>query len=141
MANLKEMLSKEQKSVQHYHHMYDNEKNGSYIPKAKKERIWTLAQKSYDERIVRLARKRLGQIGRILRDYDDDEIEKIYLKEHDERKKLIHPVEPTWEPQLENWLGEEYKKKEFREGALIILTEKGERVRSKSEKNSGRLLL
>ena len=77
MANLKEMLSKEQKSVQHYHHMYDNEKNGSYIPKAKKERIWTLAQKSYDERIVRLARKRLGQIGRILRDYDDDEIEKI----------------------------------------------------------------
>lgn len=121
--------------------MYDNEKNGSYIPKAKKERIWTLAQKSYDERIVRLARKRLGQIGRILRDYDDDEIGKIYLKEHDERKKLIHPVEPTWEPQLENWLGEEYKKKEFREGALIILTEKGERVRSKSEKNSGRLLL
>ena len=140
MANLKEMLSKEQKSVQ-YHHMYDNEKNGSYIPKAEKEQIRTLAQKSYDERIVRLAGKRLGQIGRILRDYDDDEIEKIYLKEHDERKKLIHPVEPTWEPQLENWLGEEYKKKEFREGALIILTEKGERVRSKSEKNSGRLLL
>ena len=33
MANLKEMLSKEQKSVQYYHHMYDNEKNGSYIPK------------------------------------------------------------------------------------------------------------
>ena len=26
MANLKEMLSKEQKSVQYYHHMYDNEK-------------------------------------------------------------------------------------------------------------------
>ena len=130
MANLKEMLSKEQKSVQYYHHMNDNEKNGSYIPKAKKERIWTLAQKSYDERIVRLARKRLGQIGRILRDYDDDEIEKIYLKEHDEKKKLIQPVELTWEQQLENWFGEEYKKKEFREGALIILTEKGERVRS-----------
>ena len=46
MANLKEMLSKEQKSVQYYHHMYDNEKNGSYIPKAKKERIWTLDRKS-----------------------------------------------------------------------------------------------
>ena len=28
-------------------------------------------------------------------DYDDDEIEKIYLKEHDERKKLIQPVELT----------------------------------------------
>lgn len=130
MANLKEMLWKEQKSVQYYHHMYDNEKNGSYIPKAKKERIWTLAQKSYDERIVRLARKRLSQIGKILRDYDDDEIEKIYLKEHDERKKLIQTVELTWEQQLENWFGEEYKKKEFGEGALIILTEKGERVRS-----------
>lgn len=39
MANLKEMLSKEQKSVQYYHHTNDNEKNGFYIPKAKKERI------------------------------------------------------------------------------------------------------
>ena len=26
---------------------------------------------------------------------NDDEIEKIYLKEHDERKKLIQPVELT----------------------------------------------
>ena len=87
MANLKEMLSKDKKCsvLPSYEWQW---KNGSYIPKAKKERIWTLAQKSYDERIVRLARKRLGQIGRILRDYDDDEIEKIYLKEHDERKKL-----------------------------------------------------
>ena len=51
-----------------------------------------------------------------------------------ERKKLIRPVEPTWEQRVEMWLSEDYTRKEFQEGMPVILTEKGERVRSKSEK-------
>ena len=37
-------------------------------------------------------------------------------------------------PQLMKWYEEEYQGKEFKEGTPLILTEKGERVRSKSEK-------
>lgn len=49
-------------------------------------------------------------------------------------KKLIHPIEPIWEDQLAEWMKEDYKKKEFQENSTVIITERGERVRSKSEK-------
>ena len=51
-----------------------------------------------------------------------------------ERQKLIDPVEPTWEQRVEQWNAIEYQRKEFEEGMAVILTQKGERVRSKSEK-------
>lgn len=65
--------------------------------------IRKLAQKSYEEKNLRLAEKRLSQIRRITKDFDDEEFEKIFLNEHGERQKLIHPVEPTWEQQLKEW--------------------------------------
>ena len=127
-------LSSSKKQVQYYHCMPGEKENGRYISKTKEQMIRRLAQKSYDERVVKLAEKRLAQIRRITKDYDVDEIEKLFLNEHRERKKLIRPVEPTWEQRVEMWLSEDYTRKEFQEGMPVILTEKGERVRSKSEK-------
>lgn len=127
-------LSKSNESIQYYRCMPKEKKNGRYIPKENGELIHQLAQKSYAEKILRLAERRLSQIQRITRDYEDDEIEQIFLHEHKERQKLIEPVEPIWEQQLEQWIGQEYKGKEFQEGTPLILTENGERVRSKSEK-------
>ena len=39
-----------------------------------------------------------------------------------------------WEQRVKTWLSATYDGKEFQEGVPVILTEKGERVRSKSEK-------
>ena len=83
---------------------------------------------------MKLVEKRLSQIRRITKDYDEEEIEKIFQAEHPERQKLIKPAEPVWEQQLSKWAAEDYKRKEFQEDMPVILTEKGERVRSKSEK-------
>lgn len=63
-----------------------------------------------------------------------DEIEQLYWSEHPVRQSLITPAEPTWEQLLEQWKLKKYVKKGFTEDIPIILTEKGERVRSKSEK-------
>lgn len=162
MANLKEMLMKEQsrlehivqktteqlknvppgtlrlsgtkKWVQYYHCMPGEKKNGEYIPKTNEELVRRLAQKAYDEKILKLAAKRLAQIKKITRDYEVEEVEKAFWDEHIERQKLIRPVEPTWEQRLGEWMSEEYKRKEFQEGTPVILTDQGERVRSKSEK-------
>ena len=122
------------KWIQYYHCFPGNKKKMEYISKTNEKLIHKLAQKSYDEKILRLAEKRLSQIRRITKDFDDEEFEKIFLNEHIERQKLIQPVEPTWEQQLKKWVSEEYKGKEFREDVPVILTEQGERVRSKSEK-------
>ncbi len=126
-------LSKCQGKVQYYHGAGVN-KRGTYISVVDRELPRKLAQKSYDEKLLCLALKRKNQIKSITKDYEDGEIETIYWKEHPERRKLIQPVEPTWKQKLTQWKSVEYKGKEFEEGLPVIMTEKGERVRSKSEK-------
>ena len=60
----------------------------------------------------------------------DSELPKL----HTQRQLLVTPVEPIWEKELVRWYDSEYHGKEFYEGTAEIVTEKGERVRSKSEK-------
>lgn len=126
-------LSKSHGYVQYY--CYEDEmRGGNYITKENITLAQQLAQKSYDEKVLRLAEKRCSQIKRLLKDYNDDELEQIYFKEHPQRQKLICPVVQPWGHKLKEWSAKEYKGKGFVEGMPVILTEKGERVRSKSEK-------
>ncbi len=162
MASLKEMLLAEQKKLenylqkslqqlqdapmgtlrvsysnqcaQYYHVIPGGKKNGTYIPREKEELVRRLAQKGYDEKFVQLAERRLAQIRRITKDYEDDEIERLFSRECRGKQKWICPVEQTWAQQLAQWRAEVYQPKAFREDLTEIRTEQGERVRSKSEK-------
>ena len=125
-------ISKDGNILRYYQCVDD--RNGIYIPRSDKELPKQLAQKTYNQTVIKKAETRLKQIQKITRDYSDDEIEKIYTSMHKERQLLTIPVEPTWEQRLKAWYEETYQGKEFREGETVILTEKGERVRSKSEK-------
>lgn len=126
-------LSKSHNYIQYY---CCNEENKSecYISKKDFDLACKLAQKSYDKKVLELVEKRLSQISKITKDYTDDELEKLFLKEHVERQKLIKPVEIPWEQKVVEWKTKEYIGKEFQPGVPVILSEKGERVRSKSEK-------
>lgn len=126
-------MSKSHNTLQYYR-CTNTKKSGTYINRNNIELARKLAQKSYDEKVLKLAEKRLGQIKKITKDYIENEIEEIYLKERAERQGLIEPIEPTWEQRVEKWKSKEYNGKGFREDTPIIITEKGERVRSKSEK-------
>lgn len=127
-------LSCSKKWMQYYHRVPGEKGRGNYIQKKEQGLIRQLAQKSYDEKVLKLAEKRLQQIRSITRDYAEDEIEKIFFREHRERQRMIRPVEEPWESQLDRWMAEEYQGKPFKEDVPVILTEQGERVRSKSEK-------
>ena len=127
-------LGKSQGCVQYYHCLPGGPHNGTYLPKSKMELVKQLAQKTYNERVCQLTGRRLSQIGRILKDYKENEIEACYLCEHPERQKLITPVEMTRQQKLELWMSQPFVGKGFREDALTILTNNGLRVRSKSEK-------
>ena len=128
------ILSTSQNRPQYYHCTKNSKKNGTYISRENKFLIQQLAQKSYNEKVLKCAEKRLSQIRKITKDYNDHEIEEIFEKEHIERKKLIQPVEPTWEQKMKSWAAEVYQGKEFQDNVPLIFTERGERVRSKSEK-------
>lgn len=117
-----------------YYHCIENDRYGEYISTNNKQLPRELAQKKYNYDIIKKAEVRLKQIVKILKDYEDDEIEKIYCNSHVERQALIIPVEPTLEELSKSWFEEPYKAKGFQEGTQVILSERGERVRSKSEK-------
>ena len=125
-------ISRDKNKSRYYQCVNDNK--GNYISKTNTELPKLLAQKSYNEAVVKRGEARLRQIKKITKNYKDDEIEKIYTSLNKERQLLVTPVEPTWDQLLTKWYAEEYQAKEFREGTPLILTEKGERVRSKSEK-------
>lgn len=129
-------ISMDKNKVRYFHHVSDEDgkKQDIYISKADKELPARLAQNTYDNKLRSLVKKRLEQLRRLLKDYDDNEIDQLYTKEHPERQKLIQPIQPTWEQHLSEWEKEEYKGKAFAENLPVITTAKGERVRSKSEK-------
>lgn len=126
-------MSKSHNTLQYYR-CDGGRKSGTYINRNNIEVARKLAQKTYNEKVLKLAEKRLSQIKKITRDYEENEIEEIYLKERAERQELIEPIELTWEQRVKEWKSKEYNKKGFREDVPIILAERGERVRSKSEK-------
>ncbi|MBQ3162982.1 MAG: hypothetical protein IJC02_00335 [Lachnospiraceae bacterium] len=126
-------LSKSHHQLQYYR-CTKEKKTGIYINKKNIGIARQLAQKTYDEKVLKLAEKRLSQIYKITKDYEENEIEELFFKERVERQELIEPVEPTWEQKMKEWKTREYKGKGFRDDTPIILTERGERVRSKSEK-------
>lgn len=129
-------ISMDKNKVRYFHHIPsgNGKKYDTYIPKTNKELPVQLAQNTYNNKLRSLVKKRLEQLRRILKDYDDNEIDVLYTKEHPERQKLIKPIQPTWEQRLSEWEKEEYKGKTFAENIPVITTAKGERVRSKSEK-------
>ena len=120
-----------------YPRYYISEKGHSdeekYLPHSEIDLVKGLAQRNYDKKLINLTKKRLKQIDNILKDYSDDEIERVYTSLCDERKKLVLPVTPLVDNQIRTWLETPYTPKPFEPGTKEIYTEKGLRVRSKSE--------
>lgn len=127
-------LGKTKGCVQYYHWIEGMHGCGTYINKSNVSFAKKLAQKTYDEKILRYTNKVMTQISRLLKIYDDNKIENIFLEEHPERQKLITPIEPTYAQKLETWMSQPYEGKSFKEDAPVLLTNNGVRMRSKSEK-------
>lgn len=60
-------------------------------------------------------------------------MDQIYLDESPERRDLVQPFRKSWEQILDGWQHQKYIGKTFEPGTKEYYTEKGERVRSKSE--------
>ncbi|MBR4993838.1 MAG: hypothetical protein IKY04_06270 [Lachnospiraceae bacterium] len=130
-------VSRNKRQTMLMHCTGENEKSrlrGNFIKKQDRDIAVKLAQKEYDLKLLNLVNKRLKQITPIQREYTDDEIESVYKRLHEVKQKMVKPVEEPWEQKLGNWKNTPYEGKGFEIGAPVILTKKGERVRSKSEK-------
>lgn len=127
-------ISRKGNSVQYYKRVDEKDKNGKYIKKKDIGLAYELAQKEYNINILKAATMQKMKICRFLKQYMPNQILDIYTNLPSERQMLIKPYILTQEQYVKKWENREYTGKEFGPGAPEIYTEKGERVRSKSEK-------
>lgn len=106
---------------------------GKYIRKKDTDLARKLAQKDYDEKILRSIEKEIKAIEKYIINCPNIYAEQIYKNLHAERQKLIRPIAEPIEEYIRNWENKEYQGKGFEENIPEIYTSKGERVRSKSE--------
>lgn len=120
--------------TQYYHSKTGTSKCGDYISKENIELIKKLAQKKYNENVLRYTKKVVAQMDKLLSEYDDNRLEDIYCSEHPDRQKLITPVEPIYDQLISAWMAIPYEGKGFAEDSPDIRSSQKIRVRSKSEK-------
>ena len=105
----------------------------SYIPKKNRRLAAVLAQKSYDEKILRLAREEEELVSKLIRICESDAIDAAYNNCAEGRKLLIEPVTPSDDEFREQWKKQESCLLGFEKSDPEFYTKRGERVRSKSE--------
>lgn len=126
-------ISKHGKGHQYYYRKNPKDLSGQYIKSKDKKLARKLAQKDYDEKVVRSVEKEIKAIGKYLSELPKIGVEDIYSKIHKARQCLVQPIIPTEEDFIKSWESIEYSGKEFDVYAPKLYTAKGERVRSKSE--------
>lgn len=108
--------------------------NGRYLKKSEKGIAKAIAQRDYDVILLKNAKERLKSIELFLDKYKKTSLKEIYQKINPCRRELINAVEISDEEFVKQWQSVKYEGKEFIDNEQVIITEKGERVRSKSEK-------
>ncbi len=129
------------KKPQYYHCTDPADSNGHFIPRAEDKLAKALAQKDYDKKVIKLLENEikaskyyLKQIGYYkCRKNTQTEIDNLYSRLCRARQELITAVTYTPEKYSSEWLKLEWEGKPFSENLPFQLTQKGEKVRSKSE--------
>ena len=112
----------------------ENKSNGRYLKKSEEDIARRIAQRDYDIKTIRRAEERAKAIEKFLEVYQRTCLKKLYQETNLHRRTLIIAEEITDEEYVTQWLSVEYEGKSFVNVNNEIFTERGERVRSKSEK-------
>jgi len=105
-----------------------------YLHSSEHKLIKQLAQAEYDKRMLALLKKLRSSLRHFLSTYDIHSIKNLYEKLCTGRKTLVTPILPSDDMFTEQWLEEHPGNKNPFPETGSYLTERGETVRSKSEK-------
>ncbi|MGN0425948.1 MAG: hypothetical protein ACI4FY_11580 [Acetatifactor sp.] len=105
----------------------------AYLPVRDHSSAPAYAQKEYDEKVLAIVCDRLQSAEQMLEKYKKT-IGDEYAGMSDEKKKLITPIEPTDEEYVKEWYAQHPGYANPYPNHSALYTERGEMVRSKSEK-------
>lgn len=113
------------------------DKSGKYLSKREVNKIKTFLQKRYDVDVLSHINNEISILEKFIKNSDSSiqRIQNVYSNNPIEVKQNIEPIDMSDEDYIEQWLSQSYERKTISEDLPIYITEKGERVRSKSEIN------
>ena len=130
-------ISKCRNKIQYYQYGGDTEENNGkrkvYLPQSRNDHIRRLAQKQYDEKVLREAEKERQLLQSLLNHYKGNTVDTIFEQLSEGRKQIVEPIEESQEEFVRKWNAFTYTGKGFSADAPELFTDRGERVRSKSE--------
>ena len=127
-------ISRNGNGIKYYHVTKSGESNGKYLRKSESAKIRALAQKSYNEKMLTLAKAELDHLRNCITDYPGRKFEELYSLMSNERKELIDPVWIPDDVYKQQWLSKEYTRLPFDEkDTTQFYSNSGIRLRSKSE--------
>lgn len=105
-----------------------------YLKKADHGLAKELVQRDYDLQLLKCAGDRIHAIDRFLDAYKKSDVKEIYKKTGPGRRMLLGEYVAPDDTYTKQWLSYRYEGKACSSDECEIMTERGERVRSKSEK-------
>jgi len=112
----------------------DENKNGRYLKKSEEDFAKNIAQRDFDVCVLKCVTERIRIIEKFLENYKKTSLDDLFEKTNSYRKELIDASEISDKEYVKQWQSVQYEGKSFTDDTPVIITEKGERVRSKSEK-------
>ena len=119
--------------IELYHRTYKSDREGTYLNKAHFTLAKNLAQKDYDLRAAKILAKKIKLLSPLEKTYPQNELEQLYERYPQKVQQLIKPLTLSKQEYCKQWESVSYKGRPFDEKAPPYTTDKGERVRSKSE--------
>lgn len=119
---------------QYYLRSRKSDTNGTYLRAGSKEIAIGIAQRDFDLQMKHYIEEQLRSIRRFLKTYCPEKLLEIYNSLSEMRKNLVHPYLEPDHVFIDKWLSEKYPPLFIPEAEGKFFTNKGERVRSKSEK-------
>lgn len=120
--------------IQYYYKESNSNNKYEYIKKNEHKLAKEIAQRDYDEKLIKLANERIKLLESFCVKEERTSLKKLYENLNEYRKELIEAPILSDEEYTRRWQALEYKRKPFGELSTEIYSERGERVRSKSEK-------
>lgn len=116
------------------YYVVDTNNKRTYISAGNFSLIKSMVQKDYDAAILEKAEKEKEQIARFLSKYPKVSIDEYYSTLPQNRRSFISPILLPDDEFIQNWYSKPTTYKPMSKDSPNIYSDKGERVRSKSEK-------
>lgn len=127
-------ISGKKSNREYYYIDAEKKQNGRYLKIKERVLAEQIAQRDYDNSLVKSLNIRRKTIEQFLKRYERNGINDVYENTNIYRKELLKKVYISDEEYVRQWENVEYEGKQIVEGMQVFITEKGDRVRSKSEK-------